>query len=150
MPRRSLLVGTVMRRRDRMDEFIQALKQVRLRPYDYVVVAVAVLVIGAFSYFALEQGGPAQSVEIRSDQGEFVYPLDQDRELRVAGPLGDSVIVIEDGSVRFTESPCRDKICIAAGHLTHSGDWTACLPNRVFVSVSGAADADSPVDATAF
>ena len=129
---------------------MQALQQISLRPYDYVVLAIAVLVIAVFSYFALQQGGPAQSVEIRSDQGDFIYPLDQDRELRVAGPLGESVVVIEDGTVRFIESPCRDKVCISAGRLSHSGDWSACLPNRVFVSVSGAAGPDSPVDATAF
>lgn len=121
-----------------------------LRPYDIVVIIVAIAVIVAFSRFAVQQGGPAQSVEIRADAGEFVYPIDEDRTVSVDGPLGTTVIVIEDGTVRFTESPCRDKICIAAGHLEHAGEWTACLPNRVFLSVVGAAEEERPVDATAF
>ncbi len=139
-----------MKDRRPFGEFLAALRQIRLRPYDYVVLAVAVAVFGIFSFYALEQGGPARSVEIKSDEGTFIYPLDTPREVHVRGPLGVSIIVIEDGGARFTESPCRDKICIAAGALTSSGEWTACLPNRVFITVTGVASGDSGVDATAF
>lgn len=125
---------------------------VSLKPYDYVVILVAVAIILTFSTFALQQGGPAAVVEIKSDAGTFVYSLEETREITFSGPLGETHVAIHDGAVRFTESPCRDKICIAAGELTESGQWAACLPNRVFIRVAGseAQDGADAVDATAF
>ncbi|MFP4153855.1 MAG: NusG domain II-containing protein [Alkalispirochaeta sp.] len=129
----------------------QALRDISFRPFDYVIIIVAIGVIVVFSAFALDRSGQARAVEIRSDEGEFIYPLDEDRDLYIEGPLGESHIVIEDGTVRFEDSPCRDKICVAAGALGTSGEWAACLPNRVFISVIGTTDEDeSGVDATAF
>lgn len=130
--------------------FLSLIKTVRIRLLDAVIILVAAVAIGGFSYYAVGQSGPARSAEIKSDDGTFLYPLSEDRTISVAGPLGDSIIVIEDGHVHFSESPCRDKICIAAGDLSHSGEWTACLPNRVFLTVTGLPAEDSPVDATAF
>jgi hypothetical protein len=131
------------------------MQRLPLRPYDFVVFLVAAAVIVAFSLFAWRQGGPASTVEVKSDAGVFVYSLDEEREIHFSGPLGDTVVVIADGSVRFTESPCRDKICIAQGALTEAGQWAACLPNRVFITVMGGSrdapgDAGQGVDATAF
>jgi hypothetical protein len=129
----------------------KVLRDISFRPLDYVIIVVAIGVIVAFSAFALDRSGPARSVEIRSDDGEFIYPLDEDRVLHIHGPLGESHIVIEDGTVRFEDSPCRDKICVATGALGTSGEWTACLPNRVFISVTGATgENENGVDATAF
>ncbi len=136
--------------RERRRKFFAALKQIRPRPLDYVVIAMAVVIISGFSHFALQRSGPARSVEIQSEDGTFIYPLDTPREVHVHGPLGDSIVVIKDGGVRFTASPCRDKICIAAGILTETDDWTACLPNRVFITITGAPLDKSPVDARAF
>jgi hypothetical protein len=67
----------------------------------------------------------------------------------VEGPIGHTHVVIEGNRVRVTESPCRDKICIAAGWIEHTGEWTACLPNRVFVRVEGG-ERDDGVDAQTF
>ncbi len=130
--------------------FLSLIKTVRIRPLDAVILVIAAVAIGGFSYYALGQSGPARSAEIKSDEGTFLYPLSVDRTISVAGPLGESIIVIEDDHVHFVESPCRDKICIAAGELSHSGEWTACLPNRVFLTVTGSTAEGAPVDATAF
>ena len=126
-------------------------RDLRLRPYDVVIFVAAAAVIVAFSFVAIGNGGPASTVEVKSDAGTSVYSLEEERELHFAGPLGDTVVQIADGSVRFTASPCRDKICIAAGALTEAGQWAACLPNRVFITVTGdpAATGDG-IDATAF
>lgn len=127
------------------------LRDLPLKPYDFLVFLVAVLVIAAFSILAYERSGPPTTVEIRSDRGDQVYPLNEDRTITVPGPLGDTILEIRGGAVRFVESPCRDKICIAAGFLSETGQWAACLPNRVFATVSGAPIADTGgVDASTF
>lgn len=130
----------------------RSFRDIPLKPYDYVVFAVAILVIVAFSVLAVEQSGPPTTVEIRSDDGDRLYSLSEDRTISVPGPLGDTVLEIRDGAVRFLESPCRDKICIAAGFLDRTGQWAACLPNRVFATVTGTPTAADPdgVDASTF
>ncbi|HPQ48071.1 MAG TPA: NusG domain II-containing protein [Clostridia bacterium] len=50
-----------------------------------------------------------------------------------------------DGTIRFEESDCPDKVCINAGALSIPGQFAACLPNGVILKiVSKDADADSP------
>lgn len=106
-----------------------------------VVVGTALIVAGG--------AGEAQQVVIESDEGLFVYPIDAERSIAVSGPIGDTIVHIHDGAAAVTESPCRDKICIAAGHLNESGQWAACLPNRVFVRVSGA-EGENAIDAQTY
>lgn len=127
------------------------LRDLPLKPYDFVVFLLAAVVIVAFTVLAVERGGPPVTVEIRSDRGDHVYPLAENRVIVVPGPLGDTILEIRDGAVRFVDSPCRDKICVAAGELSATGQWAACLPNRVFATVTGAPVPDEGgVDASTF
>ena len=127
------------------------LRDLPLKPYDFLVLLVAAGVIAAFSLLALERSGPPVTVEIRSDRGDRVYALAEDRTITVSGPLGETILEIQDGAVRFVDSPCRDRICVAAGELAATGQWAACLPNRVFATVTGAPiPATDGVDASTF
>jgi len=65
------------------------------------------------------------------------YPLTEDRILKIRGPLGLTEIEIRDGRVRVKASPCRNKICMRQGWISHSGEALICLPNRVIVYVYG-------------
>jgi len=69
------------------------------------------------------------------------YPLHAQKPVHfiAKGELGDSEIVVDHDSVYFLESPCRNKLCILAGHKHEIGDIIACVPNRILVAVSGAA-----------
>ena len=44
-------------------------------------------------------------------------------------------LVVENGGIRFVESPCPDHTCESFGVLTKQGDWAACLPARASVTV---------------
>ena len=73
--------------------------------------------------------------------------------MRLHGPLGETVVAIEGGTARVLSSPCANQTCVAAGALTHGGQWTACLPNEVMVRISGEAasrDNSDAVDAGAW
>lgn len=63
--------------------------------------------------------------------------LDRDQIIHVHGKLGDSVLEVRDGMIRFIKSPCTTKFCIHSGWLKYNGDVMACLPNGVYVEVSG-------------
>jgi len=63
--------------------------------------------------------------------------LDHDQVLHIHGKLGDSVLQIRQGEIRFIESPCTTKFCVHSGWLKFDGQVMACLPNGVYVEVSG-------------
>lgn len=119
------------------------------RPLDWVALVLSILTVAGATVLALGGGAEASEVSIEGDGGTFLYPLDQERSVAVAGPLGETIVRIEGNRVRVHESPCRDKLCIAAGWLDRTGQWTACLPNRVFVRVEGG-ETEGGVDAQTF
>ncbi len=121
----------------------------RLKPFDFLAFAIALGVMIGFSTYALSGRGEPSEVYVDADEERFIYPLSEDREIDVEGPLGKTHIVIKNERVHVDASPCRDKICIAMGHAQFTGDWIACLPNRVFVRVRGDEE-DRRVDGQTF
>lgn len=69
------------------------------------------------------------------------YPLHGKKSVEFAakGEIGVSEVVIADGEVAITESPCRHKLCILAGYKHRIGDIIACVPNRILVAIRGGA-----------
>ena len=81
---------------------------------------------------------PATAVEIRApDQPPQRLPLDRDRELRINGHDGVSILRIENGRVRFVDGPCRNRICVHSGWHAHAADAAACVPNGVSIRLVG-------------
>jgi hypothetical protein len=65
----------------------------------------------------------------------FSVNLDRSRRIAVEGPLGTTTIEVGEGTVSIVESPCPHQLCIRKGGISHTGDWVACIPNGVVVSV---------------
>ena len=93
--------------------------------------------------------GDQSTAVIKGRDGEWVYPLSTERVLRVAGPLGDTVIEIRGKSLRVEDSPCPNKTCVAAGSIDRPGQWLACLPNQVIARIEGRRE-DVGVDASVY
>ena len=64
-------------------------------------------------------------------------PLDRNDVRDVQGPLGKTVINIQNGAVFISESACHNKICINMGRIRNVGEVIVCVPNRVFVTIKG-------------
>jgi hypothetical protein len=73
------------------------------------------------------------------------YRLDSNRTIKVPGPVGDTVVVIQDGKAFVSESACPNKLCTRMGSIGKEGGIIVCVPNKVTVSVEGAES--SAVDA---
>ncbi len=88
---------------------------------------------------ALAGGGEAMVDIYHGHRLLAQYPLHVDRPVHfmARGELGASEIVIDDRGVHFLESPCRNKLCILAGHKHKIGDMIACVPNRILVAIRG-------------
>lgn len=72
---------------------------------------------------------------VNSPDGEYVYPLEKNMNLEIQGSLGITTIAIENRAAFVVESPCKNKNCISAAKMQSSGDWTACLPNKIIFHI---------------
>ena len=118
------------------------------KPVDFLIILIALTLIVFTSISIYADRGQAVRVEITSAGGTETYPLSEERTVIAPGPLGASQIVIGEAGARFLDSPCPDKLCIRMGAVDSPGQWIACLPNRVFVKITG--KEESPVDAYSF
>lgn len=85
---------------------------------------------------------PAAGLEVVSLAGTRNEPLAGPRDLAVAGPLGTTTVRVEPDGARVTDSPCPQRLCVAAGKISRSGEVVACLPNRVALRITAARAAD--------
>jgi hypothetical protein len=109
-----------------------------LRGGDVVVLALAAALVGSAYGAFWSPRSPGQYVVVTVG-GVPVEErlLGEADELDVRGVIGHSRIRIEDGRVRFVDSPCHARYCVHAGWMSQSGQVAACLPNGVVVEVTG-------------
>lgn len=123
-----------------------ATDRLRLTFLDFLILAIAASAF-ALSAVSVYGGAAPTRVVVSSERGEWIYPLSGERVVPIDGPLGQTVIEIRNGKAGIIGSPCRNKTCIAAGHIGRAGEWVACLPNGVFLRVEGDAADDDELDA---
>lgn len=88
-------------------------------------------------------------VKIVSFDNEWIYPLDNDMELEIEGPLGLTHVHISSGKVSISQSPCKNKVCILTGEVSSINSWIACLPNKIFVQIESSKKNEG-IDETSF
>jgi hypothetical protein len=102
-----------------------------------VIIASLIMVVFMFQQFwSFEH---ASKIKIRqADKIIGTYDLNQTRELKITGPMGESIIKIELGKVRFKQSPCNNQYCVHQGWLSLAGQVAICLPNQISLQLIGA------------
>lgn len=105
---------------------------------DYVVLALCAL---ALPTLFVRYGLPGSSgTQARINVGNTIYAqvsLGRAQVYHVPGLLGISEIEVRDGQIRFNRSPCPGQQCVRSGWAKRGGEFVACVPNRVSVSVLG-------------
>ena len=73
----------------------------------------------------------------RSGEYEMRIPLEEDNDYYV--PTGPYTVhlLVQDGRICFTDSPCPDHVCEGFGWLQNPGDWAACLPAYAMLTIEG-------------
>lgn len=105
---------------------------------DYFVIVATLLLLPTLYLTYWGNHAAADTAHIMAADGrEFSLPLNEDRRLTVNGPLGATTLEIRHGKIHFLDSPCRGKQCIHSGWLARAGDFAACLPNRISITLSG-------------
>jgi hypothetical protein len=108
-----------------------------LRFFDYGAILLATTVTVLAGVMVYAGGGTKNEVHVKGPDGNWVFPQDAEELVRVPGPLGDTVVELRDGKARVVSSPCGNKLCVSAGTIHAHGQWIACFPNQVLVSVVG-------------
>jgi len=117
-----------------------------LKLFDFFIAVPALGAVIVSFFFAYSGAGGSPSVFLKSENSEWVFPINATETVTVSGPLGETAVEISGGSARVTASPCINKTCITAGAVRSPGQWTACLPNRVLLFIG---EGENDVDATA-
>jgi hypothetical protein len=118
------------------------------KPFDLIPLVLALLVTVSFSVYAYGYRSEGGDLVIETADEQWIYPLDDDRTVEIEGPIGVTVIKIDEGTAWVVSSPCRDKICTASAPILNTGQWIACMPNQVFLRIESTDNAE--VDATTF
>ncbi|GBE30865.1 hypothetical protein BMS3Bbin04_01903 [bacterium BMS3Bbin04] len=109
----------------------------RFRLGDGIVLAllVAMAVLLTLSSMAVPRGEVA--IVLVDGKAEAVLPLDEPVEIRVQGPIGETLVRVQDNGVEIVESACPHKICVRMGRITMQGQLLICVPNHVVVRIDG-------------
>ena len=86
----------------------------------------------------LWNGDLADKAIIRSGGKIFrEVPLSSDQQIEVRGPLGISIITIQNRKARIASDPSPHQYCVRQGWLQQAGEIALCLPNQVSVELAG-------------
>jgi hypothetical protein len=108
-----------------------------IKPGDWLTLLLGCLCVTLLT-LKLWGGGPADKAIIRSGGKIFrVVPLSFDQQIEVPGPLGTSIISIQNRKAGIISDPSPRQYCVRQGWLQQSGEIALCLPNQVSVELSG-------------
>lgn len=89
-------------------------------------------------------------VKITAQNNTFLYDLQTPNTITIEGPVGQTIITINNNQVDVLESPGYKQICVNAAPISQNGQWLACLPNQVFIRIHGKNKKENPIDGVSF
>jgi len=118
-----------------------------VKPLDWFFLTLSLALTLGTGWMVFAPSSAPLRVEIQDAGGTSLYPIDVDRAIQAKGPLGITTIHIAQRGVFVHDSPCTNKVCIAMGTIHSPGQFVACLPNKVFVRITGSATNQEVPDA---
>jgi len=111
---------------------------------DILVLSIIFLIISLVYIISSLHSTRGDTVLIQVDGKDFLrLSLNENRIVRVSGPIGISIVEIKDRRVRMLSSPCPDKLCIKEGYIDKTGQVIICIPNRIVIKIEGKAGLDA-------
>ncbi|NLO48718.1 MAG: NusG domain II-containing protein [Clostridiales bacterium] len=100
------------------------------------LIAAAGLLFFLLYRFLLAEKGTYAEIYYRSELVKRI-DLDHVRDSTFSIPQCPQVVfrLYNNGGIAFLKSDCPDKLCINSGKLHLSGQFAACLPNRILVKI---------------
>ena len=108
-----------------------------IRPGDWLIIVVGLAGCVAAFPLAWQAGQPERAI-VRVAGSVFAeLDLSRNRRIEVAGPLGTTIIAVENSRVRVVSDPGPRQYCVHQGWLRRPGEIAICAPNQVSVQVVG-------------
>ena len=109
-----------------------------ITPGDKILV-IFMLLLGIISLIALSHLRQPGDFVIIEANGQVVHQLDLNisQEIAVKGPIGETIIKINQNSAWVVHSDCPEKICVKTGKIHLAGEMIVCVPNKVVVKITG-------------
>ena len=121
------------------------------KPLDYLLILVGITFCTLSILFATTRRDGTPLLILTSPTKEYIYPLDTDTTVQIPGLEGVSTIQIQQGQAQYLDSPCANKTCVAASPIHRNGEWSACLPNGIFMRVENtSSNSATDIDIMAF
>jgi len=118
-------------------ESIRAATLPHLKPGDWLTLLLGSICVVLLT-LNLWSGGLADKAVIRSGGKIFrEVPLSRDQQIEVPGPLGTSIISIQNRKARIASDPSPRQYCVRQGWLQQAGEIALCLPNQVSIELVG-------------
>ncbi|MDR3115727.1 MAG: NusG domain II-containing protein [Treponema sp.] len=105
------------------------------KPLDFGAIGLALGITIVATVYLYARRGTETRILIAGEGKQWIFPQDAGELVTVPGPLGDTVVKLEDGKAWVLSSPCTNQTCVGAGAIRAHGQWIACLPNKVLVSI---------------
>lgn len=106
-----------------------------LKPFDFIIICLVAIFITYYSIDTLKSPIVSSQFYIEIDGEKLLYPKNSNEIITIVGPIGKTVIKIEDNCASVIESECRDQICVQMGKVCKHGQIAACLPNRLIIGI---------------
>ena len=123
-------------------------KVMKIKIFDIVIILVVAMLAFFSVYIVYLKPQGKMQVLIRGQNGEWTFPIEAEETIVVSGPIGNTIIKLQNNFAWVDTSPCDNQNCVAAGIVFRHGQWTACLPNNILLMIQGTGDDD--VDSVAW
>lgn len=108
-----------------------------IRPGDWLIIVVGLASCVAAFPLAWQAGQPEKAIVRQAGSVFAELDLSRNRRIEVPGPLGTTIIVVENSRVRVVSDPGPRQYCVHQGWLRRPGEIAICAPNQVSVQVVG-------------
>lgn len=79
---------------------------------------------------------PGTGASIETDGRRIaLLDLSKNQVITIRGYLGNMDIQVQDGKIRVSSSPCKQKICQHSGYRSKAGDIIVCVPNKIVIRI---------------
>ena len=131
-----------------MSVLVRRLPPLKPRWMDAIPIVCILLIAGLLMWFLAGQATSSAGATVNIWQdGTLIesHPLYPESPITITiSDAYTNVIVIDNGTVSFTQSDCPGEDCVHSGSISHSGQTLVCLPNRVSVTITAADTQDGP------
>ncbi len=111
--------------------------QILTRGDRFLILGLVLCIISLFFLPQEKNQGGRELVAYSNGKWLGSFSLDKKQVLSFEGTLGGVAVEIDGQAARVTRAPCRRKLCMSMGWIRRPGEVAACLPNNLFIQVSG-------------